>query len=513
MTSSTSGSEAHGTRGMVVSGHPLATQAGLRMLDQGGSASDAVIASAAMLCVVLPQAVTIGGDAFGLFYDAAGRSVHALNASGRAPRATELSQLTAPDIEHGARAPTVPALVRGWETAHRRFGRLAWRNLFVPAIEAADRGAPTSRILATALKNNLELVSADAGLSALLMPNGRPLVAGEVFRQPALARSLRAIADDGAAAFYDGAIAESLTARLRRNGGLLDRDDLSACSADWSEPLEIIYRGHTVVVPPPNSFGILGLLQLQHIDANGIDLAACSEAARINLLIEAAEAAFRCGAVCLADPDALGVDPRQLLQNARSVRSAGTVEPQKGGTAVAMAVDADGNAAVIVESIFTLFGSGVLDAATGILLNSRMRGFSLDAASPNALAPGKRPAHTLSPMMVLRDGKLSILLGTPGALGQTVTLVQAVTNAIDRGLSMREAIAAPRWSYDLNRSIILERGLGEEVALALSAASIAVASAPVETPYFGSIKAVTVGPDGQLAGYADPRREGAAGGR
>src|SRR5690349_19197737 len=159
-----SGGQTTGKRAMVVAGHPLAVEAGLRVLDLGGSATDALIASAAVLCVVLPQAVTLGGDAFGLFYDAAGKSVHGLNASGRSPRATDPADLTSSDLQHGARASTVPALVRGWEIAHARFGRLAWPQLFERAIEAAENGVAASRVLVKALENNLQLVAADVDL-------------------------------------------------------------------------------------------------------------------------------------------------------------------------------------------------------------------------------------------------------------------------------------------------------------------------------------------------------------
>jgi gamma-glutamyltranspeptidase/glutathione hydrolase len=178
-----------------------------------------------------------------------------------------------------------------------------------------------------------------------------------------------------------------------------------------------------------------------------------------------------------------------------------------------MAVDSEGNAAILVESIFTLFGSGVFDAETGILLNNRMRGFSFDPGSSNVLAAGKRPAHTLSPFLLLQDGALRMVLGSPGGPGQTITLVQAITNHIDRGLSMTQAIAEPRWSYDLDRRVILEQGVSDAVAVALGELSIKTIRPPSETPYFGSVKAITVDGDGYLHGFTDPRREAAAGGR
>lgn len=498
---------------MVVAGHPLAVDAGLRMLDLGGSSADALIASAAALCVVLPQAVTLGGEAFGLFYDASQASVRGLNASGRSPQNAAVVRLTVEEREAGALASTVPALVRGWEAAHARFGRLEWSQLFKPAIALADKGVPASRVLTKALQDKLQLVAADPGLAALLIPAGRPLVAGEALRQPALAATLRELAAGGASAFYQGATAEALVARLRRDGGLLDLGDLARCTADWVEPIALSYRGYTAITVPPNSFGILALLQLQRIAASGVDFSRLRDAERIKRLVEAAEHAFAHAAPLIADADVPAVLARELLNGWAAPHGADRSSSYPAGTAVTMAIDGDGNASVLVESIFTLFGSGVFDPVTGIILNNRMRAFNEDPTSPNALVPDKRPAHTLSPMMLLQEGRPRIVLATPGALGQTVTLVQTITNYIDRAMAMADAIAEPRWSYDLDNRVILEAGISRKADAALKTVSIEAHRAADATPFFGSVKAVTVSDDGRLDGFADSRREGAAGGR
>lgn len=244
--------------GSVVAGHPLAAEVGRQVLAAGGSATDALIASAAVLCVVLPQAVTLGGDAFGLFYEAAGATVQGLNASGRAPGVIVPDRLQRSDLEDGPLSPTVPALVRGWDVAHRRFGKLAWSELFAGAIAAAEHGVPVSRILASAIAQHADLVAGDAALAALLIPNGRRLLEGDLLLQPHLAESFRATARDGADAFYHGPIAGSLVSRIARGGGLLDIDDFARCSAEWVAPISVDYRGHTVATVPPNSFGLLG---------------------------------------------------------------------------------------------------------------------------------------------------------------------------------------------------------------------------------------------------------------
>lgn len=507
------GTEASGRRGMVVAGHPLAVDAGLRMLDMGGSSADALIASAAALCVMIPQAVTLGGEAFGLFYDASQASVLGLNASGRSPQNAAVARLTVEEREAGALASTVPALVRGWEAAHARFGRLEWSKLFEPAIALADKGVPTSRVLARALQSKLQLVTADPGLAALLVPEGHPLAAGDALRQLALAKTLRELAANGASAFYHGPIAESLVARLRRGGGLLDLCDLARCTTDWVEPVALPYRGYKAIAVPPNSFGVLALLQLQRIATNGVDLSRLRDSERIKQLVEAAEHAFSYAAPLISDVAAPAELAGELLDGRAPSPGTARSYHYPAGTAVTMAIDGEGNASVLVESIFTLFGSGVFDPVTGIIFNNRMRAFDDNPTSPNALAPNKRPAHTLSPMMLLQEGRPRILLGTPGALGQTVTLVQIITNYIDRAMAMEDSLAAPRWSYDLDNRVILEAGVSREADAALEAISVEAHRPTGDTPFFGSVKAVTVSSDGRLDGFADPRREGAAGGR
>lgn len=505
----------YSTNGMVVSGHPLAAEAGLLMLERGGSATDALIASAAVLCVALPQAVTIGGDAFGLFYEASNKSVHGLNATGRAPGTASPDRLTREDLETGARSPTVPALVRGWENAHRRFGRLPWAALLAPAIDAAQRGVPVSRILAQALTQHHGLVSADPGLAALLIPGQKPLTEGDTLRQPALAQTLRAIASEGSKTFYDGRIAGSLIERLARGGGLLRADDFAACSTQWVTPLKTAYRGHTIATVPPNSFGLIGLLQLKYLEEQDVDLASRTPDERLATLITAAERAFATGSRYLADPETTQENPGDALTLApgqSGPEPPSTIGLHSAGTAVAMAVDREGNAALIVQSVFTLFGSGVYDAATGILLNNRMRGFSLEPGHPNVVAVGKRPAHTLTPMMVLRDGALRLVLGTPGGPGQTPTLVQVITNRIDNGLDLASAISSPRWSYDLERRAIVEAEISDATVDDLASRGIPVHRPTAATPFFGSVKAIEIGADGKLCGVADSRRDGAVAG-
>lgn len=503
----------HSKAGVVVAGHPLAAEAGREALAAGGSATDALIASAATLCVVLPQAVTLGGDAFGLFYQAADATVHGLNASGRASRALVPDRLQRSDLEHGALSPTVPALVLGWEAAHRRFGKLAWSELFAAAIAAADHGVPVSRILASAIMQHEALIARDAGLAALLIPSGRSLVEGDLLLQPQLAECLRTIARGGAAAFYQGPVARSLATRIARGGGLLNVDDFAGSATDWVAPISVDYRGHMVATVPPNSFGLFGLLQLKELDSHdhGREL----PGARLVAQVAAAERAFVTGAGYLADPDATGItgaDLRSLLASPIPNASAARIGSSPGGTAVAMAIDRDGNAALIVQSIFTLFGSGVFDAETGILLNNRMRGFSLDPSHPNVVAAGKRPAHTLSPMMMLRDGRLRLVLATPGGLGQTPTLVQIIDGHIGAGLDLETAIARPRWSYDLDQRVIVEAGLSDDVVSAVAACGVSVYRPTRATPFFGSVKAIQIAPDGTYRGVADRRRDGAVAG-
>ncbi len=509
-------SPVYGTRGMVVSGHSLASIAGYGVLDRGGAVIDAAVAASAVLSVVIPQATSLGGDAFFLYRDAeAGRTV-GLNATGPAPAGATPEVFADGMKPRGPLAASVPGMVRGLERIHRRYGRLPWAGLFDAAIDAAE-AHPASRILANALGLYRAEVEADPGLRATYLPDGAPVRAGDVLRQPALAQSLRAIAQDGAAAFYEGAIARSLGDYATARGGLLSAGDFDGYEPEWVEPLTADYRGRTVAVMPPNSYGILMLMQLNGL--GGVDPAdlAADDAQRLARLIRAMQAAFAEGQRHVADPRTYRAPIDELLGPAVAARlraavangAPGRAGGGRGGTSCIVVADAAGNGLSLVQSVFHQFGCAVLDPGSGILLNNRMMGFANDPSLPNAVAPGKRPSHTLNPVLALDDDRLRYLLATPGGPSQTMTNVQLLTNLVDRGMELTAAIDAPRWSVDLDGGLLLEAGFDADVGARLAALGFDVASA-AGALFFGSMKAIEVLPNGVLCGAADTRREASA---
>ncbi|MGE4240048.1 gamma-glutamyltransferase family protein [Ramlibacter sp.] len=506
-------SEIRGRKGMVVSGHEDSSRVGWDILAAGGSVADAAIAGAMVMGVTLPQACTLGGDAFILVHEASSGRTHGINASGPSPALTSLSLFPSGMHERGAMSCGVPGMLGGLAAMHERFGTLAWRELLAPAIALARDGFEASAGLARATEVFAAMLAKDPGCRALFAPEGRPLRTGERFRQSRLADTLEAVARGGANAFYDGEIAASLARACEEAGGLLRADDFRGYVPEWVEPLAVPYRGHEVRVMPPNSFGLYLLLQLMALDDMPDDEAPLLSAARFSRLVRAAEAAFAVGSRAIADPafdpeptgPLLGAEGRQRLKDALPGRA-----PNLGGTAVISVVDAQGNAATIVQSVFLVFGSGIADPRSGLLLNNRLFGFSVDPSHPNCVAPRKRPAHTLCPAMVLRDGRLRFALGTPGGPGQTITLSQVIEGMLHRKASLVDAIRAPRWSMDLQSACVVEPSMPEHVISGVRAQGIEMKHTGPDSPFFGSAEGIELHDDGTLTGVADNRRDAAA---
>ena len=508
-------SPVYGTRAMSVTGHSLASLAGLRTLERGGSLIDAAISASAALAVVLPHATSLGGDAFTLYYDAGEGRTHGMNASGHAPAGATAEVYGSGIPRRGPLAASVPGMVRGWERMHERFGRLPWAELLADAITLAE-GHPLSRVLAAALHLFREDVEADPGLRALYFPGGAPLPAGAVIRQPALADSLREIAEGGSAAFYEGRIAASIGAASRARGGAMTAEDFAGYEPEWAEPLSGLYRGRDVRVMPPNSYGILMLMQLAALDGVDPEMLAGDDAARLACLMRAQRAAFAEGRRFIADPRTNPAPVDALLgpEAAERLRAAarGETGPEAaaahaaGGTSCIAIADGAGSGVSVVQSVFHVFGAAFLDPGTGIHMNNRMTGFSTDPDDANALAPGKRPAHTLNPVVVLEDGALRYLMTTPGGPSQTLSHVQILSNLVDREAELTAAIDAPRWSTDLDGRTLLDEAFPDRVADRLAAWGLPTARA-AGAAYFGSAKVVERRPDGVLLGAADTRRE------
>lgn len=498
---------ATGRRGMVVSGHKDASVAAWKVLSEGGTVADAAVAGAAVLAVTQPQACTIGGDAFILVHDAKSKKTEGLNASGPSPAAVTRETFAKGMPERGALTVNVPGVVGGWEALHKRYGRQPWKSLMKPAIGLAHDGCQASAVFARGTSVFRKLLDSFEP-SQRLFPQLQP---GQVFKQPELAKTLEAIADGGARAFYDGDIAQSLAQAVKAQGGILAASDFAGYQPEWVQPLEVAYRGHKVRAMPPNSFGLYLLLQLLALEEEKLGGEALDSAKRITALVRAARAAFAVGNKAVADPRFVKENVTALLgaEGRRRMQQHGAAKmPDLGGTAVISVVDAEGNAVTIVQSIFLVFGSGTVDAKTGILLSNRMIGFTTEAGHPNEVAPRKRPAHTLCPCQVFdAHGELRYAVGTPGGPGQTLTISQVLQAVLDRGASLAEAIATPRWSQDLGSAAVVEHSMPQATVDAVSKAGIKLDQAPPNSPFFGSAEGIHRGTDGRFTGVADFRRD------
>jgi gamma-glutamyltranspeptidase/glutathione hydrolase len=494
---------------MIVSGHPLATTAGFEALQEGGTVVDAAIAAAAVLAVVLPQACTVGGDAFMLIHRAA-EGTFGLNGSGRCPAGVTADKFPDGVPQRGPNSAVVPSLVRAWHDAHSRFGRIEWPRLFARAIQHAREGFPLSDDAAQSIRANRALLESDPGCTDAFLRGGG-LQAGEVFRQEALAHTLARIALEGPAGFYEGRVPVALGARVTERGGALRAGDFADVRTQWVAPLAVEYRGRTIVVMPPNSFGLLLSLQLKLIEREPLDWESAGDGERLALLVGAWNRAQGAGRRLIADPafvpQASHVDIESVVARAAALPANGAGLPNLGGTAIVSVADRDGNGIVLVQSVFRAWGAAVLDPETGILLNNRLYGFSAERGHPNVIAPGKRPAHTLCPVMVKEGEALRYLTASPGGTGQTITVAQVLTNVFDRKMGLADAVAAPRWSSDIAGKLIAESTIPREALEALAARGFKLEPGPAGTPYFGSAQLIEIRRNGILAGAADRRRE------
>lgn len=504
----------YGARFMAVTGHSLASLAAVRTFQRGGNLADAAIAASAVTAAVLHHAAGIGGDAFLLYRDGKTGRIHGLNASGTAP-ALATPEIFANGMDtHGPRTCVVPGLVAAWDALHRRFGRLPWQRLFDQAIDAAS-GHVVSRVAAERAGAEADQLRADPGCALLYVPDGNPVASGAVLRQPALADSLRRIARLGADDFYRGKIAGQIDRFFKANDGLIRATDLAEFRPHWVEPLACEYRGHSVHVMPPNSTGALLLLQLETLSSVGSAALRDYAVFRVGTQMTAMQRAFSEGALLIADPSAVPDAVAKLLSPEVKARMRAPVSRpdscapvrDSGSTSCLVFADAEGNALSLVQSIFNVFGAMLLDPATGILFNNRMHGFSHDPGSANVVAPGKRPAHTLCPVLVERDGALRYAMATPGGLSQTLTNVQVLSHLVDCGFDVQQAVEFPRWCNSKSGQFLIERGFPEAFSEVLLRDMGQRAVVRDDGYSYGSAKVVELTPQGTLAGGADFRRE------
>ncbi|MCS6876957.1 MAG: gamma-glutamyltransferase [Geminicoccaceae bacterium] len=514
---------AYGVSGMAATSVPSATLVALDVLRAGGNAVDAAIAAAAVLAVVEPAMTGIGGDCFALVAPASG-GVFAVNGSGRAPAAATIERLRAEGLAEipprSVHAVTVPGALRAWELLLERFGTKPLAELLRPAIRLAEEGFPVTARVAWDWRRHASTLRHSEGAAAFYLPGGRPPAEGRIVQLPALARTLERIATEGVNAFYEGPLAEKMVASLRSWGGVHSLEDFAAQRAELVEPIHTSYRDLLVYECPPNGQGVVALQILNVLE--GFELGAMEPlgAERLHLLAEAAKLAFRDRDALLADPAMVEVPVQRLLDKDYAARLRETIDPERAArdlpppllaahkdTVYLCVVDRDLNVVSFINSLFEPFGSGLCCPETGVLFHNRGASFRLDPAHPNALAPGKRPMHTIIPALAFKGGEAWLAFGVMGGHFQPMGQVQLLSAIVDHGLDPQAALELPRVSaypfdMEVERRIPAptRAGLQERGHLVLEP------SAPL-----GGGQAILVDRKrGVLVGGSDPRKDGLA---
>lgn len=516
--------------GIVASEHPLASQAGAQVLAEGGNAVDAAIAANAVMGVVAPMTCGLGGDLFALVYEARTGQLHGLDASGWAP-----AGLTIPFLERlgftnmpprGIHAVTVPGVVAGWEALGQRLGRRPLARLLAPAIRLAEEGFPVSDIVAGYWKSSEARLSRDPEAARTFLPDGRAPAAGERFRNPDLAWSLRQVARGARRAFYEGPIARRLLACWRQHEGRLEAADLSEYRPDWVTPIATSYRGWTVHEIPPAGQGIAALMMLNLFEPFPLGAWGREDPRTWHFMIEAKKLAYADLLRYVADPRRGRIPVAGLLdkayagERARAIdpeRAAGEVPPGQppghgGDTTYLCAVDREGNLVSLIQSNYEGFGSGLVAAGTGFGLQNRGALFTWERDHPNVLAPRKRPLHTIIPGFLSR-GDLRIAFGIMGGWNQAQAHAQFVANVVDHGLNLQAALEAPRFTKMTftGTDVQVESRVPAEVIKALEARGHTVRVLEAFADAVGGGQAVARDfATGQNLGASDPRKDGAA---
>jgi gamma-glutamyltranspeptidase/glutathione hydrolase len=515
--------------GMAAASQPLATQAGIEILQAGGNAIDAAVATASVLCVTEPCSTGIGGDAFALIWSAEQEKLFGLNASGPAPEA-----LTAEAIldrgwdqmpERGPLSITVPGSVKGWGAVVSRFGSLSLDFILKRAIEYAEQGFPVSQKIARAWAESEELLASHPDSRRTWLLDDRAPQAGDVFKNPALGRSLQTIAQEGADSFYRGAIAESMVESIQEAGGYLSMEDLETFEVEWAEPISADYRSpYTFHEMPPNGQGVVALMALNIVRGFDIQAAGYGSADYWHLLIEATKLAFADAAAYLADPRMASVPLAGILSDAYAEERRGQISLTKaqvygpgrplstGDTVYLTTADKYGNMVSWIQSLYMGFGSGITAGSTGIQLHNRGANFSLVAGHPNQVAPGKRPYHTIIPGFITRDGEPWCSFGVMGGFMQPQGHLQVGLNLVEFGMDPQTALDAPRFRWLKDGQVAFEPGIAENVLRDLEGRGHQILSGErAANTSFGGGQIIIRDPDtGLLIGGSEPRKDGAA---
>ena len=521
-------------RNIVSTSHPLAAQAGLRILWQGGNAVDAAIAAAAVLTIVEPVSCGLGSDAFCILWD--GKALHGLNASGRAPQAWTpeyFQNKYGPDAmqppKRGIDSVTVPGAVASWVAMSERFGKLPFADLMQSAIEIAERGYLLSVVVQEKWAAAVQELHHQPGFADHLLPWGRAPQVGELFQFPAAARGLRAIANTKGKAFYGGEIAHALEKFSNAHGGSLKASDFAAYKADWVTPIAQNYRGHTLHEIPPNGQGIAALITLGILGNFDLAALALDGVDSQHLQIEAMKLAFADVYRYVADEASMEVTAQQMLDPSYLKQRAGLIDmkkaqdfkagnPAKGGTIYLTAADENGMMVSFIQSNYMGFGSGCVEPTYGISLQNRGHGFTVSTDTPNQanlVAPGKRPFHTIIPAFLTQDGQPVMSFGVMGGNMQPQGHMQTVVRMLDYQQNPQAACDAPRWRFNQGLEINVESSMNPQTVQGLKDLGHHVDVINDSYQDFGAGQFIWRAGDPKVEGYvvaSDPRRDGLAAG-
>ncbi len=516
---------------VVSTSHPLAAQAGLKMMWQGGNAVDAAIATAAVMTLVEPCSNGLGSDAFCILWD--GQELHGLNASGFSPATWNERYFREKYGEGAVRPPmrgwdsvTVPGAVASWVALSERFGKLPFADLLQPAIEVAERGY----LVPTVVQQKWEAAAGVAdlirqpGFAEAFLPHGRAPHVGERFTLRGAARALRLIGETHGTALYGGEIAEALEKAARAGGGTLTAADMAAYKPEWVKPIAQTYRGHTLHEIPPNGQGITALIALGILSNFDMAAFAPDSTEAQHLQIEAIKLAFADVYRYVADPNHMGITPEDMLDKSYLAGRAKLIDlkragdfapgnPVKGGTIYLTTADSSGMMVSFIQSNFMGFGSGVVLPEWGLSLQNRGHGFLLDQKSPNAVAPHKRPFHTIIPGFLTKDGAPVMSFGVMGGNMQPQGHVQTLVRMLDYHQNPQAACDAPRWRFNAGRNINAEAGLPPQTLAGLLALGHEVDVINDSYQDFGAGQFIWRMGDPAIEGYvaaSDPRRDGQA---
>ncbi|MHC8509906.1 MAG: gamma-glutamyltransferase family protein [Rhodospirillales bacterium] len=525
-------SAARAPTAMAATSHPLATFAALDLLKRGGNAVDAAIAACAVQCVVEPHMTGIGGDCFAMYAPAGAAAPTAYNGSGRAPAGTDAAALRAGGLKEiprrSAAAVTVPGAVEAWFRLSADHGRLGMDAVLEAAVGYAENGYPVADRTARDWAGQAEMLAQDPHAPKVFLPGGRAPGAGERHAQPTLAKTLRAIAQDGPAAFYEGAAAEDIIAALKSVGGAHTLDDLAGHAGEYVTPVSTVFRGRTVYEIPPNGQGVIALLMMNALERIDLSGAAPLQPERLHAFAEIGRMAYADRDACVGDPapgSAGGPVPVDALLSAeRAGAMAAAFDPARAGavpppvtgapnhphTVYLCVVDGDGNAVSFINSLFDGFGSCIYAPESGVMLHSRGCGFTLREGHVNELAPGRRPMHTIIPGMVFENGRCAMPFGVMGGHYQAFGHAWVLSNLFDFDFDVQEAVDLARLFAEPGGPLMCERGISAAAVKALRALGHDAQEA--EAPIGGAQMIHIDHKQGVLTGASERRKDGCAAG-